>query len=186
MKTWMWTKRALAVLSVLAAALFFSLTDAEAHGHPPRGPVVVGRGFHAPGFGFGYGGFGLFGGPYAPWGPYPYPPGGGIDLGAALIAGYGAVELNTKPGQAEVWVDGKFVAEARDLDGYPSYLWLAEGAHKVTVYQGGYLSFEEEIEVRRGVHRALKVRLEKGESTPPGKRPEREEKKDERKPDFSL
>jgi hypothetical protein len=169
----------------LAIALVFGSPAAEAHGHPPRGPVVVGGvrggGFYGPFFGLS-----PFWGPYG-WGPYPYPPGGGIDLGAALIAGYGALELNAKPGQAEVWVDGKFVAEARELDGYPSYLWLAEGAHKVVVYKGGYSSFEEEIEVRRGVHRELKIRLEKGESAPPGLRPGREEKaKKDKGPDFSL
>jgi hypothetical protein len=185
----------LASLALLAAVLLFSLTEAEAHGRAVarggHGPVVV-RGFYGgPAFGFGYGGFGYpFWGPYAyGWGPYPYPPGGGIDLGAALVAGYGAVEFDAKPGQAEVWVDGKFVAEARDLDGYPSYLWLAEGPHKVTVYKGGFERFEEEIDVRRGVHRELKVRLPKGEAQPPGQRPDKKEKKEEKekeKNDFSF
>ena len=67
-----------------------------------------------------------------------------------------------------MWVDGKFVAEARDLDGYPSYLWLPEGAHHVVVYKGGYVRFEEDIEVQRGYRKDLKVRLEKGDSEPPG------------------
>jgi hypothetical protein len=196
MASWKWTKRVLASLAVLAAAMLFSLTDAEAHGRgAPRGghgPVVVGGFYGRPAFGYGFG-FGGFG--YAPywgmygWGPYPYPPGGGIDLSAALIAGYGAVEFDTKPGQAEVWIDGKYVAEARDLDGYPSYLWLSEGPHKVTVYKGGFERFEEEIDVRRGVHRELKVRLAKGESQPPGQRPDKKEKKEEKekeKTDFSF
>ena len=191
MASWKWTKRVLATLVVLAAAMLFSLTEAEAHGRGvPRGghgPVVVGGFYPRPAFGFGFGyGFGYapFWGPYAyGWGPYGYPPGGGIDMGAALVAGYGAVEFDAKPGQAEVWVDGKFVAEARDLDGYPSYLWLAEGPHKVTVYKGGFESFEEEIDVRRGVHRELKVRLPKGESQPPGPRPRKEDKEEKKEED---
>jgi hypothetical protein len=30
-------------------------------------------------------------------------------------------------GDGRAWVDGKYVGEARDVDGYPSYLWLADG-----------------------------------------------------------
>jgi hypothetical protein len=138
-----------------------------------RRPVYVGGfyGFYRfpyyrfPYYGFGYPyGFG-FGAPFF------YPPEGGIDMGAALVAGYGAVDLNAKPGEAEVWVDGKYVAEAKDLDGYPAFLWLPEGAHKIVLYKGGYQRFEEEIDVRRGMRRDLKVRLEKGEAVPPGEKP---------------
>jgi len=187
MASWKWTHRVLASLAVLAAALFFSLTEADAHPRPPaRGGVVVGGFYPRPAFGFGFG----YGYGYAPWGfgpywgaPYAwgaYGPAGGVDLNAAMVAGYGGVEFNAKPGQAEVWVDGKFVAEARDLDGYPSFLWLPEGAHKVTVYKGGFASFDEEIDVRRGMLRELKVRLDKGESQPPGQRPDRKPEKDKK------
>jgi hypothetical protein len=184
-------RRAALLSSAVVGVMTLASPISEAHGRGPRGPrgtVVVGGfrgGFYAPAFGFGVG--------YAPyWGPWGWgwadgpalpPPGGGIDLGAALVAGYGAVEMNAKPGQAEVWVDGKFVAEARDLDGYPSYLWLPEGAHRVTVYQGGFASFDEPIEVRRGIHQELKVRLQKGESTPPGERPKGAKERKAAKPE---
>ena len=36
-------------------------------------------------------------------------------MNAAMIAGFGAVELNVKPNRADVWVDGRYVGEARDL-----------------------------------------------------------------------
>jgi hypothetical protein len=176
--------RAIVATAALAATVALSLPRA-AHAHGSvyrgyrRGPVfVVGGnyGYAHPYWRYpywryplGYHGFGW--GPYwGPWGDYSVPE-GGIDMSAAFTAGYGAVDLNVKPGSAEVWVDGKFVAEAKDLDGYPSYLWLPEGAHRVTVYKGGYARFEEEIEVQRGYRKALKVRLEKGESQPPGVRP---------------
>ena len=97
--------------------------------------VYVGGGFYNPWMGFGpcwgWGG----------WGAYPpacFAPEGGVSMGAAMMAGLGAVELNVKPNRADVWVDGKYVGEARDLDGYPSYLWLAEGEHRVAVHKGGY------------------------------------------------
>jgi hypothetical protein len=129
--------------------------------------VVVVGGFYHPWYGFGpYWGWG--------WGPYPwayYGPQGGVDMNMAMMSGYGAVDLNVKPNRADVWVDGKYVGEARDLDGYPSYLWLADGAHKLAVYKGGYRTFEEEIAVNRGMKTELKIRLEPGESQPPGPMP---------------
>jgi PEGA domain len=163
-----------AAVALLGAALLLP-QGAEAHG---RGgfhgrPVIRLGGFYGfpafPYYGFDYGyGFGF--GPY--FGPNLYRPEGGIDLNVAMMAGYGAVDLNVKPGQAEVWVDGKYVGEARDLDGYPSFLWLEQGTHRVAIYKGGYATFDEVIQVQRGLKKDLKVRLEKGESERPGPPPE--------------
>jgi hypothetical protein len=164
------------VLVVAAAAVLttFDTPLAQAHGRGGRGgPAVVVRGYYGyPAFGYGYGfGFGPYWGPWA--GPYAYGYGWpmGIDLNAASIAGFGALDLNVKPGEAEVWVDGKFVDEAKELDGGPRYLWLKDGAHRVVIYRGGYAIFEEQVEVRAGTARELKVRLEKGAAEPPGTRP---------------
>ncbi len=167
------TRAIVATAAILATMALTLPRAADAHRRGGRGGHRLGpvfyRGYY--GFGFPYFGFGFgpYFGPY--WGPYGYPPPGGIDMSAAFAAGYGAVDMNVKPGAAEVWVDGKYVAEARDLDGYPSYLWLPEGAHRVIVYKGGYARFEEEIEVQRGFRKDLRVRLEKGESPPPGQKP---------------
>ena len=129
--------------------------------------VYGGGGFYNPWFGFGSSyGWG--------WGAYPpgfYQPEGGVSMGAAMIAGMGAVELNVKPNRADVWVDGKYVGEARDLDGYPSYLWLADGGHRVAVHKGGFLVFDEQIEVRRGMKTEIKLRLQPGDSPAPGTKP---------------
>jgi hypothetical protein len=59
------------------------------------------------------------------------------------------------------------VADARDLDGYPSYLWLKAGGHRLVLYKAGFQSFDENVEVNVGMVRQLKVRLERGESQPP-------------------
>jgi hypothetical protein len=185
MTHWRRTRPCFAAAAILAAALTSPrATEAGGrggrggHGGHHGGHVVVG-GFYGfpypypyPYFGFGFG-YGPYYGGY--WGPWAYGPPGGVDMSAAFTAGYGAVDLSAKPGSAEVWDDGKFVAEAKDLDGYPSYLWLPEGAHHVIVYKGGYARFEEDVEVQRGYRKELKVRLEKGESQPPGLRPGRTE-----------
>ena len=168
----------------LAVALLALGASREAAAHP-RGHVVVHAGFYYGGFypwGYGYG-FGW--GPYWGWGPYPYSY-GGPEMGAAMVAGMGAVELKVKPNRADVWVDNRYVGEARDLDGYPNYLWLSDGAHKLAVYKGGYKVFEEQIDVRRGMKSELKIKLEPGESAPPGEKPGKpEEKSDKPKDDKS-
>ncbi len=165
-----------AVAVAITGALAFQPSEAEAHGrggHRRGHAVVVGGGFYYPGFGYGFGyGFGPYWG--WGWGPYPgayYGPPGGVDMNYAMMAGFGAVELNVKPNRADVLVDGKYVGEARDLDGYPSYLWLADGGHKLAVYKGGFKTFEEEISVQRGMKTTIKLRLEPGESEPPGTKP---------------
>ncbi len=170
--------------SIVAAAIALAgmglalSSAAEAHGrHGFYGPVLAG-GFYGwgPYWGFGFG--------YGPWfGPYDgsyYWP-GGVSFGAAMMAGYGAVDLDVRPNRAEVWVDGKYVAEARDLDGDPSYLWLKQGPHHVVVYHGGEKRFEEDVDVQVGMKTNLKVRLEKGESEPPGPRPPAEARSEEQR-----
>jgi hypothetical protein len=89
----------------------------------------------------------------------------------AMMSGMGAVELNVKPNRADVWVDGRYVAEARDLDGYPTYLWLPDGGHHLQVYKGGFKLFDDQIDVRRGMRSEIKIKLEPGESQPPGPKP---------------
>ena len=158
----------LAVAVALTGALAVQAPEAEAHGRGGARRVYVGGGFYnpwmSPWSGWGWGG----------WGAYPpafYGPEGGVSMGAAMMAGFGAVDLNVKPNRADVWVDGKYVGEARDLDGYPSFLWLAEGEHRVAVHNGGYLVFDEKINVQRGMKTEIKLKLQPGDSPPPGTKP---------------
>ena len=158
-----------AALIAGTAALLPSVADARAGrgfhggGFHGGGHVVV-RSYFSPYFGFGYGWGPYWGYPYGPYGPYAYGPEGGVDMNAAMMAGYGAIDLNVKPNRAEVWVDGKFVGEARDLDGSPSYLWLKDGTHQVVISKGGYVNFDAKVNVLRGVKKELKVRLQEGPS----------------------
>jgi len=153
----------LAAMAVVVTPLGLP-ASAEAHGH--HGGVYVGVGYG--GF-YGWGPYWGWAAPYWGWGPGPYYYGapGGLALGYAMMSGMGALDLGVKPKQAEVWVDGKYVAEARDLDGDPSYLWLKQGSHHVVLYKAGFRSFEEDVDVNVGMIRELKVKLEPGESTPP-------------------
>ena len=175
-----WKGRTALAAGALVLVTLGASQVADAH---PRGRgrvAVYGGGFYGwnPWFGFGFG-------PSWGWGPYYpgfYPP-GGVDMNAAMIAGFGAVELNVKPNRADVWVDGRYVGEARDLDGYPTYLWLADGPHRLAVHKGGFLVFDEQIDVRRGMRTEIKLKLAPGDSPPPGTKPaektQEKEKSDE-------
>jgi PEGA domain len=174
--------RTLAAVALTAAALLVPpVASAQGHrggggghGHGGGGVVIVGGGFYSPWFGFGagWGPWGYYG--YGPWGypPAYFTPEGGVPMGVAMMNGFGAVDLDVKPNRADVWVDGKYAGEARDLDGYPSYLWLKEGAHRLQIQKGGYKIFDEEIETQPGMKKDLKVRLEPGESEPPSGKPD--------------
>jgi hypothetical protein len=163
-------RRSRAVESLVVAAMAAVVTPlgwpaaAEAHGH--HGGVYVGVGF---GGWYGWGPYWGWAAPYWGWGPWPYYYGapGGLALGYAMMSGMGALDISAKPKQAEVWVDGKYVAEAHDLDGDPSYLWLKQGPHHVVLYKAGFRSFEEDVDVNVGMIRELRVKLEPGESKPP-------------------
>jgi PEGA domain len=163
------SRRALSIVAVAALAAGGGLMPRAAEAHPPSGfrgrPVIVGGGFYGSPY---WGPFGFA--PYY-WGGSPFGPPGGLDPNIAAVAGLGAIDVQAKPNRAEVWVDGGYIGEARDLDGYPSYLWLKEGTHRVAVFKGGFAVFEQDVEVRRGLKTDLKVELEKGASEPPGRKP---------------
>lgn len=160
-----------AAIVLVSGLVVLEARDAEAHGRRGRRVVFV-RGFHGPYFGLGLGPWSAFGpwGTYGPWGPWAVSPQGDrLDtLAVAKMTGWGAVELDVKPSRADVWVDGKYVGEARDLDGTPSYLWLEKGEHRLAIHKGGHRIFEEDVDVERGVIKSVKVRLESGDSPPPG------------------
>lgn len=166
--------RAIVAAAALVSATLIAPAGVRAQGHRGHGGhgggrVVVSGGFYGPWWGFGMGyGYGYWG-PWG-WGGYPpayYGPEGGVPMGVAMMSGFGGVDLEVKPNRADVWVDGKYVGEARDFDGYPSYLWLKEGVHRLQIQKGGYKLFDEEVDMQPGLKKSLKVRLEPGESEPP-------------------
>jgi hypothetical protein len=165
--------------SFLAAAFLVGMSL----GAPPRAEAG-GGGHHGHYRAHGFVGvhLGYWGGPYwgagwwgpAWWGPYwgpywgyPYYPEGQVSMHAAMLAGYGAIKVDAKPKQAEVWADGKPIAEARDLDGTPSYLWLKAGEHRIQIYEGGFVTFDQKVDVHAGMRTELRVQLEPGPSVPP-------------------
>ncbi len=167
----------IATLAVLALATLFEASPAEARRGGFRGRGFGGPriGFGGPRIGFAAPYYGFYGGFYSPYhgfyGPYRYGPyrgpEGGINPTQARLMGWGAVDVHVKPGKAEVWVDGKYVGTARDFDGHPTYLWLEQGNHRVTIYRGGFTTYDQDVEITPGEVIKLKLKLEPGESLPP-------------------
>lgn len=104
---------------------------------------------HYGSFGW-YGGFGSFW-PYA-YSPYHYGPyGWGAAQTGFAAPDAGAVDINTRPKKASVYVDGELVGRAGSFDGFPRYLWLRDGSHRLAIFMDGYETLERDINVHAGL-----------------------------------
>lgn len=112
------------------------------------------------GFGLGYWGLPYYS--YSYYYPYysPYSP---------VVYGdpQGALDLNVKPKDTEVFVDGYFVGTTGDFDGWPRYLWLDDNVHEIIFYLDGHETVVREVDVRPGQVINMRFRMEPGPSTPP-------------------
>jgi hypothetical protein len=109
--------------------------------------------------------------PYYYPGPYSYgyegaygPAGDGT---AYDRASFGAVALKVKPKNAQVYVDGNFVGAAGSFDGFPGYLWIPPGTHRIELVQVGYTNLVQEIEVGSGQVVEIGQNMVRGESVRP-------------------
>lgn len=161
-KTTQMTLLTTALILIGSAAVLFPDSAEARHRRVIRRPSIY-FGIGTPYY-FGY---------YSPfYGVYPYGYGyrdraGGMNLGVARAIGIGGLDLNIKPRKAEVFVDGVYAGTVGDFDGYPSFLWMDEGDHVVTIYKGGFKTFEESFAIKAGVVLPVKLRLAAGQSDPP-------------------
>ena len=117
------------------------------------------------------------------WGPSVYY---GYRMAEDYGQAAGALDLDIKPEEAEVWIDGEYIGIADNYDGFPRYLWLPEGDHRLVFYLDGYRTAAREFTVSEGIVLQVKTKLERGESKPaaeffpkPTKRAEARKKADE-------
>jgi hypothetical protein len=112
----------------------------------------------------GYYGYGYYGAGYYERGYYAGRP---HYTGRRGEEPPGAVDINVRPRTTEVYIDGEYMDLARNLDGYPSYLWLDEGTYEIAFYKNGYVTVARQITVRRGDLTEVRERLKKGVSERP-------------------
>lgn len=112
-----------------------------------------------------YGWGGWYGGYYGPYGPYGgYGP---AWYPRRVNDRMGALDLDLKPGDTQIWLDGQHIGIADRFDGWPGYLWLEEGDYHFVFYREGYRTIAREYRIRRGLVIDVEDRLERGESVAP-------------------
>lgn len=101
--------------------------------------------------------------PYYPSGPYPYyPPYTARDGGP----GMGALDLDLKPGDTQIYLDGSYIGTADNFDGWPRYLWLEPGDYHFIFWHEGRRPIVREYKILPEVVIDVGDRLEPGEATP--------------------
>jgi hypothetical protein len=149
-------RRGLPVTLVMTGAILMQPAPASAGGSY----FSIGVGFHSSYYGHHHGHhlrayWPWFYG-HAAWPVYPYPVAVGYP-GAPPVWQGGAVDVEIKPKQTEIYIDGTFVGPASRFDGYPNYLWLEPGSHTLTLYRTGYRTLEQRVEVQRGMITDLRL-----------------------------
>src|SRR5882757_11003641 len=76
-------------------------------------------------------------------------------LGEIELAGASKVE-NT----SGVWIDGQYIGYLGELKGSKKLL-LLPGEHQITIRQGGYVDFAQNVSVRAGQKQIIPVKMEK-------------------------
>ncbi len=112
-----------------------------------------------------------------PWGYYPpYGYGYGYGYGYypragayAATPGYGmgALDLNVRPKDAEVYVDGQYVGLARQYDGFPGYLWLEKGSYELAFYRPGMETVVRQFEIFTGLVLDVAIEMVPGNAVLP-------------------
>ena len=109
--------------------------------------------------------WGWYGWDYGPYGGGYYPPvawhprRAGPDMGA--------LDLDLKPGNTQIWIDGQYIGIADRFDGWPGYLWLEEGDYEFVFHAEGRRTIHRQYRVHPGLVIDVEDRLEPGEATPP-------------------
>lgn len=104
--------------------------------------------------------------PCLPVGTYwngPLPP-----EGVPSAPDLAIVATDTRPKDARVHLDDRFVGRARYLDGSPDYLYLEPGSYRLELRLEGYETVAVAIEAEPGCRYDLKHRLQKTRGAPAG------------------
>lgn len=105
----------------------------------PWGFGSWGLGFYWDPFWFGYNGYG-----YSGWGASPYAYGYGY---AGRYDETGAVRIQVRPRDAQVWVDGYYVGVVDEFDGTFQRLRLDEGPHRIEIRKEGFETMRLDVRV---------------------------------------
>ncbi len=93
-----------------------------------------------------------------------------VESASYPTARQGALDLDLKPGDTEIYIDGAYIGVADQFDGFPTYLWLDEGTYELAFYKEGYETIFRRYTVFHGVTIDVNDRMRPGQAvlpTPP-------------------
>lgn len=129
-------------------------------------------------------GFWSFGYGYVPG--YGYGPGYGyyppVVYSDHRGYGMGALDLDVRPKDTEVYVDGQYVGLAKQYDGFPGHLWLEKGVYEVAFYRPGSETQTRTVKILTDLVLDIELEMFEGQAVKPEMRLEpdaREEGVDE-------
>ncbi len=96
-----------------------------------------------------------------------YGGGGGGGSERYRDVGQGALDLDLRPGSAEIYIDGTYVGVADQFDGFPTYLWLDAGTYEIAFYKEGYETIFRQYTIYPGVTIDVDDRMRPGEAISP-------------------
>lgn len=80
-------------------------------------------------------------------------------------ADLGGLDLNIRPKDAAVYLNGQYVGIVNNFDGFPSYLWLEPGTYHLVIFLEGYETLSREYTIHRGLVVDVKERMREGTAT---------------------
>jgi hypothetical protein len=116
---------------------------------------------------WGWWGWGWWG-VWDPWyGPGYYPGGGPYYYPEQVRPTMGALDLDLRPEEVQVWLDGTLIGIADHFDGWPRYLWLDQGTYDLVFYLPGYQTLARQYTIYPGVIIDVEDRMQSGEAVRP-------------------
>ncbi|MEE9219695.1 MAG: hypothetical protein V3U98_11580 [Acidobacteriota bacterium] len=133
------------------------------YGYPHQN---YGRGYYNYGIHFSYG-YPVYAYPafgyYRGW-PYAYTP---VYVPMGMVPRAAVVDLDVKPKNAEVWLDGDLIGIVDDFDGYPDVLVLRPGKQTVVLRLEGYKDLTLRLDLQAGDDFRVRRRMVRSGSAEP-------------------
>jgi hypothetical protein len=118
--------------------------------------------------------------PYDPFLPPFFPPIGpfypGPHMPPPTAPNWGYIDTDVEPEEAKIYLDDKYIGIADDYDGYPAYLRVPLGSHKIEFRLEGYEPLSQTLNINPGQFITINFKMMKAT----------EEKKPLPKPEESL
>jgi hypothetical protein len=107
--------------------------------------------------------YGMWYDPYTYWDPFWSYGGGGYyrEREPKVENTIGSIRIKASPANAKVYIDNALVGLVEEFDGLNENLDIEGGRHTLEIRADGYATYSEEIDVKAGKTRTVRVNLKK-------------------------